>query len=60
MGEAAEVAAWNAVSVLAGAHPEIADLAAWAVDVQFRHLEVALAGSIRLAELADPQAPRYG
>jgi len=60
MGEAAEVAAWNAVSVLAGAHPEIADLAAWAVDVQFRHLEVALAGSIRLAELADGDAPRIG
>jgi len=62
MGEAAEVATWSAVAALARKLPpgRVTELAAWAVEVQARHLEAALAGSIRLAGLADPAAPRWG
>jgi hypothetical protein len=62
MGEAAEVATWSAVATLARKAPTgpIAELAGWAVEVQTRHLEAALAGAIRLAALADPAAARWG
>jgi hypothetical protein len=62
MGEAAEVAAWAALTSLAardGAEP-LLELASWALQVQERHLEVALEGAVRLAEAADPAAPRWG
>jgi hypothetical protein len=62
MGEAAEVAAWEAVAVLslrAGAG-DVAKLAAWATPIQKRHLAFALDGSVALAERTDPVAPRWG
>jgi hypothetical protein len=62
MGEAGEVAVWTAVERLAarGDANGTAELAAWALPVQRRHLELALDGSAVLAELADPHGPRYG
>ena len=62
MGEAAEVAVWAAVAMLANnAHADdVAELAAWALPVQRRHLEIALEGSILLADSFDPTAPRWG
>jgi len=62
MGEAGEVAVWAAVERLA-AHGEangIAELAAWALPLQRRHLELALEGTALLAEQADPHGPRFG
>lgn len=58
MAEAGEVAVWTAVSVLAAG--EVAELAAWALPIQERHLELALAGVARLAEREDPVGPRFG
>ena len=62
MGEAAEVAAWSAVAVLAGraGNDHLAELAAWALPLQRRHLGDALEGSIALAKQLDPFAPRWG
>jgi hypothetical protein len=62
MGEAGEVAVWAAVERLAanGEANGIAELAAWALPVQRRHLELALEGSALLAERADPHGPRFG
>ena len=63
MGEAAEVAVWSAVATLAAKSRGgaiVRELAAWALEVQTRHLEAALRGAIRLAELADADAPRWG
>ncbi|HEY7398098.1 MAG TPA: hypothetical protein VH538_07345 [Gaiellaceae bacterium] len=62
MGEAAEVAAWSAVAVLAdrAGAGDVAELAAWALPVQRRHLAIALDGSLVLAESFDPTAPRWG
>jgi hypothetical protein len=63
MGEAAEVALWSAVATLAaksGDGRDVQQLSAWAVDVQTRHLETALRGSIRIGELLDADAPRWG
>jgi hypothetical protein len=62
MGEAAEVATWSALARLAlRADPEgIGELALWGLPVQERHLQVALDGAARLAELADPHAERWG
>jgi len=63
MGEAAEVALWSAVATLAAKSrgaAVVAELAASALEVQTGHLEAALRGSIRLAELADADAPRWG
>jgi hypothetical protein len=62
MGEAAEVATWSAVGVLAvGADEErVMELAAWALPVQKRHLELALAGAVVLAQGFDPVGPRWG
>ena len=34
--------------------------AAWALPVQRRHLDTALSGVARLAELRDPTGPRWG
>lgn len=63
MGEAAEVALWSAVAMLAAKTRDgidLGELTAWAVEVQADHLETALRGAIRLAELLDADAPRYG
>jgi len=62
MGEAAEVATWSALARLAlRADPEgIGELALWGLPVQERHLQTALDGAARLAELADPHAERWG
>ena len=62
MAEAGEVALWSAVEALAGRspHPQLAELAAWALPLQRRHLEQALVGVAHLAARADPQAPRWG
>jgi hypothetical protein len=62
MGEAAEVAAWAALTSFAaraGDEP-VLELATWALPVQERHLRVALEGAVRLAESGDPAAPRWG
>jgi len=62
MGEAGEVAVWSALDVLAAraADRAVAELTAWALPIQRRHLEVALEGAVRLADSADPAAPRWG
>jgi len=62
MGEAAEVAVWLAVQTLAAKAEEDAmlRLAAWALPIQRRHLDTALSGVARLAELRDPTGPRWG
>ena len=62
MGEAGEVAVWTAVSRLAanGGASGISELAAWALPLQQRHLELALDGTALLAERADPYGPRFG
>jgi hypothetical protein len=62
MGEAAEVAAWSAVAALAtrAEADETAELAAWALPVQKRHLSVALDGAVVLANAFDPIGPRWG
>jgi hypothetical protein len=62
MGEAAEVAAWAAMTSLAARDggEALLELARWGLEVQERHLRVALEGAVRLAEAADPAAPRWG
>jgi hypothetical protein len=62
MGEAAEVAAWAVLDSLAarGGPEPVAELAAWALPVQRRHLQLALDGAVLLADEADPAAPRWG
>ena len=62
MAEAAEVAVWASVDVLArrACRNGLAELAAWALPLQRQHLELALEGAVRLAEEADPDGPRYG
>ncbi len=62
MGEAAEVAAWAALTSFAARDGDEAllELATWALPVQERHLRVALEGAVRLAEAGDPAAPRWG
>ena len=62
MGEAAEVATWSALVRLAlRADPDgIGELAVWGLPIQERHLQTALDGAARLAELADPHAERWG
>jgi hypothetical protein len=62
MAEAAEVATWTAVAELAGRAEVdgVAPLAAWALSVHERHLQLALDGAARLASLVSPLAPRFG
>jgi hypothetical protein len=59
MGEAGEVATWMAIEALADVD-RIAELAAWALPMQQRHLELALDGTAQLAKQADPSGPRFG
>ncbi len=62
MGEAGEVATWAAVEALAARADAdgIAGLAAWALPLQRRHLELALEDAAQLAGQADPNEPRWG
>jgi hypothetical protein len=62
MGKAGEVATWAALEALAarGDSNGIAELAAWGLPVQWRHLDLALDGAALLAREADPAGPRYG
>jgi hypothetical protein len=60
MGEAAEVSSWSALCSLAEREGELAELAAWGVEVQRRHLELVLDGTRLVAELFSPAAPRWG
>jgi hypothetical protein len=62
MGEAAEVTTWVAVTALAlqARASDVAALADWALEVQQRHLEVALGGAVRLAEREQATADRFG
>jgi hypothetical protein len=62
MSESGEVAVWSALADLAERHPDrdLAELAAWALALQKRHLEVALEGATLLAGRFDPAAPRWG
>lgn len=59
MGEAGEVATWAAVEALADADG-IPELAAWALPLQRRHLELALDGAAELARQAKAEDPRWG
>ena len=62
MGEAGEVAAWTAVAALAlrADQGDVAELAAWALPVQKRHLETVLAAIVPLSTTFDPVGPRWG
>lgn len=63
MAEAGEVATWAQLATVAARLPEpdgIADLAAWGLDVQRRHLAAALEGAVVLASAFDPLEPRWG
>jgi hypothetical protein len=62
MGEAGEVATWSALEALASRADVdgIAELAAWGLPLQQRHLELALDGAALLAREADPNGPRFG
>jgi hypothetical protein len=62
MGEAAEVTTWAALVSFAARDGDDAllELASWGLEVQERHLRVALEGAVRLAETTDPAASRWG
>jgi hypothetical protein len=62
MGEAAEVAAWEAVAVLSARADagDVGKLAAWALPLQKRHLAFVLDGVVTLAGRFDPVGPRWG
>jgi hypothetical protein len=62
MGEAGEVATWAALEALSARADVdgIAELAAWGLPLQQRHLELALDGATLLAREADPNGPRFG
>ena len=62
MGEAAEVAVWTALQTLAAKADDqaVLQLATWALPIQRAHLDTALSGTVRLAELRDPTGPRWG
>jgi len=60
MGEAGEVAAWSALRLLAEREGQLVELAEWGLEVQRRHLELALGGMELLAERLEPAAPRWG
>jgi hypothetical protein len=60
MGEAGELSSWTTLRSLAEREGELAELAAWGVDVQGRHLELVLEGAPLVAELFEPAGPRWG
>jgi hypothetical protein len=62
MGEAGEVAVWTAFESLAqrDGDPRLVELAEWGLEVQRRHLDLALEGAELLAERLEPAAPRWG
>lgn len=62
MAEAGEVAAWAALTELArqSGPTGVAELAAWALPVQERHLALALEGAVHLAGLEDAASTRFG
>ena len=62
MGEAGEVATWAALEELAARADVdgLAELSAWGLPLQRRHLELALDGASMLARGSDPDGPRYG
>jgi hypothetical protein len=62
MGEAAEVATWATLETLAARTEAdgVAELAAWALPMQRRHLALVLDGSVLLARQADPDGRRWG
>ena|SRR2546423_6020503 len=62
MGEAAEVAVWSTLLVLASkaGADEVLELSGWGLAIQRRHLDTALSGVVQLAELRDATGPRWG
>lgn len=60
MGEAGEAASWSALRVLAEREGRLVELAGWGVELQRRHLELALEGMELLAGRLEPAAPRWG
>lgn len=62
MGEAGEVVVWSGVQTLAAKARDdaVLELATWALPIQRAHLETAMSGAVRLAELRDPTGPRWG
>jgi hypothetical protein len=60
MGEAGEVAAWSALRLLAEREGRLVELAEWGLEVQQRHLQLALDGVELLAQELEPAAPRWG
>lgn len=59
MGEAGEVAAWSSLRLLAEREGRLAELAEWGLELQRRHLELALDGVKLLAQRLEPAAPRW-
>jgi hypothetical protein len=61
MGEAAEVAVWSALEILAAkAEDEVLELAVWALPIQRAHLDTAFSGAVRIAERRNPSGARWG
>ena len=60
MGEAGEVTAWSGLRLLAEREERLVELAEWGVEVQRRHLELALEGVELLPQQLEPAAPRPG
>jgi hypothetical protein len=60
MGEAGEVAAWRSLRALTERDGRLVELAEWGLELQRRHLELALEGIELLAERFEPAAPRWG
>jgi len=60
MGEAGEVAAWQSLRALTERDSRLDELAEWGLELQRRHLELALEGIELLAERFEPAAPRWG
>jgi hypothetical protein len=60
MGEAGELSSWTALRSLAEREGELAELAAWGVEVQRTHLELVLESAPLVAQLFEPAAPRWG
>ena len=60
MGEAGEVAAWSSLRLLAEREGRLVELAEWGLEVQRRHLELALDGVELIAAQIEPAAPRWG